>query len=177
MSNEALSQLKRYCNESDNAAFNQFYRSHSGKLWQFLINRGCNEQNAYDLLAEAFIKFIKVVCRDLKSPVALLYRITINLQIDHYRKDKRSPLSYDNEQVDSYPDKAYKFKDEKELTSHLLNKLPIDEQNLMFMRYWTGLTHKEIARIMDIPEGTIRRQNAAIIKKLQQYWQEDANGT
>jgi len=46
--------LQRYCDENDQAAFNRFYRGQSGRLWGFLRSRGCHEEAAYDLVAEAF---------------------------------------------------------------------------------------------------------------------------
>jgi len=177
MQDQARELLDRYCKQADNAAFNSFYRAQSGKLWQFLRGRGCSEEGAYDLLAEAFLKFIQVVCKDLRAPVALLYRIAINLHIDQYRRDKASPVSTDNNSVEIHVvESSTAFNDERDYVQYLMKSLPQDEQNLMFMRYWTGLTHKEIAGILDMPEGTIRRQCAAIIKKLQQRWRKEGNG-
>jgi RNA polymerase sigma factor (sigma-70 family) len=73
-------------------------------------------------------------------------------------------------------DEANNFIDQRDYVEHLMKTLSQDEQNLLFMRYWTGLTHKEIAGTLDMPEGTIRRQCAAIIRKLQQRWQEEGHG-
>ncbi|MBM2830068.1 MAG: polymerase sigma factor RpoE, partial [Gammaproteobacteria bacterium] len=100
MQDQARQLLERYCRQSDNSAFNSFYRSQAGRLWRFLRARGCSEDGAYDLLAEAFLKFIQVVCNDLRAPVALLYRIAINLHIDSYRHDKASPVTTDNDIID-----------------------------------------------------------------------------
>lgn len=176
MPDEARQLLERYCKQADHAAFNSFYRSQSGRLWQFLVNRGCSRDAAYDLLAEAFLKFIQVVCKDLRAPVALLYRIAINLHIDQYRRDKASPVATDNDRLEAAMEQADDFRDERDYLQYLLQSLPRDEQNLLFMRYWTGLTHKEIAGILDMPEGTIRRQCAAIINKLRDRWREEGNG-
>src|SRR3990172_6952187 len=102
MQDHARQLLERYCKNSDNKAFAVFYRSQAGKLWQFLRARGCSGDTAYDLLAEAFLKFLQVVCRDMRAPVALLYRIAINLHIDSYRRDQASPVSTDGERVKQY---------------------------------------------------------------------------
>jgi RNA polymerase sigma-70 factor (ECF subfamily) len=177
MQDQARQLLERYCRNSDHSAFSTFYRSHSGKLWQFMRTRGCNEDAAYDLIAEAFMKFIQVVCNDLRAPVALLYRIAINLHIDEYRRSKSSPVTTDNDLVEEHIAETVPFSDERDYAEYLMKSLPQDEQNLLFMRYWTGLTHKEIAEIMDMPEGTIRRQCATIIKKLRQRWREESNDT
>jgi RNA polymerase sigma-70 factor (ECF subfamily) len=176
MQDQARQLLERYCENSDHTAFNTFYRSQSGKLWQFLRSRGCGDAKAYDLLAETFLKFIQVICNDLRAPLALLYRIAINLHIDSYRRNKSSPITVDTELAEAQAVPTDDFSDQRDYVDHLMKSLLQDEQNLLFMRYWAGFTHKEIAEILDIPEGTIRRQCAAIIKKLQQRWQEENNG-
>jgi RNA polymerase sigma-70 factor (ECF subfamily) len=176
LQNQARQLLERYCKNSDHSAFNSFYRSHSGKLWQFLRSRGCSEDTAYDLLAGAFMKFIQVVCRDLRAPVALLYRIAINLHTDDYRRSKSSPVTIDSDLAEMHAGATVNFDDQRDYLEFLMKTLPQYEQNLLFMRYWSGMTHKEIAAAMNIPEGTIRRQCAAIIKKLQQRWAEEKNG-
>jgi RNA polymerase sigma-70 factor (ECF subfamily) len=166
--------LQRYCREGDKSAFNSFYRSQADRLWRFLRFRGCSEQDAYDLLAEAFLKFIQVVCKDLRSPVALLYRIAVNLQIDAYRRRQTSPIIHDEQQVESRADSHAGAADEREFLRQLIKTLPESEQNLLLMRYWIGLTHKEIARALDSPEGTVRRQCSQAMKKLKKRWQEES---
>src|SRR5581483_8653734 len=80
--------IRSYCAKGDQEAFRRFYRAQAPKLWKFLVARGCPSDEAYDLLAEAFLRFIQTVCRDPRAPVALLYRIAINLRIDSYRRAK-----------------------------------------------------------------------------------------
>ncbi len=175
MQNLAKNLLEQYCKNADNTAFSKFYRLEATRLWQFLRNRGCNEAGAYDLLSETFLKFIQVVCKDLRSPVALLYRIAINSHIDQFRRDKASPIDKIDIDVEQQAEEETEFQDEKEYLQSVIKNLPQDEQNLLFMRYRVGLTHKEIASMMDLPEGTVRRQGASIINKLKQQWQDDVN--
>jgi RNA polymerase sigma-70 factor, ECF subfamily len=175
MQNSAKQLLESYCKDADNNAFTKFYRSESPRLWQFLKNRGCNEDGAYDLLSETFLKFIQVVCKDLRSPVALLYRIAINSHIDSYRRDKASPIDPVNIDIEQQADHKTEYQNQQDYADSLLKNLPQDEQNLLFMRYRVGLTHKEIASMLDLPEGTVRRQCASIINKMKLQWQEDAD--
>jgi RNA polymerase sigma-70 factor, ECF subfamily len=175
MQNSSKQLLEHYCKDADNTAFSKFYRSESPRLWQFLRNRGCSEEGAYDLLSEAFLKFIQVVCKDLHAPVALLYRIAINSHIDSYRRDKASPIDSVDIDVRQQPDHQTEYQNQQDYVESILKKLPQDEQNLMFMRYRVGLTHKEIAKMMELPEGTVRRQCATILNKLKQQWQDDAD--
>jgi len=174
MQNSAKQHLEQYCRNADTEAFSKFYRSESPRLWQFLKNRGCNEDGAYDLLSETFLKFIQVVCTDLRAPVALLYRIAINCHIDSYRRDKASPIDPVFIDIEQQPSNDTGYQNQQDYVESLLKNLPQDEQNLLFMRYRVGLTHKEIAAMLELPEGTVRRQCAAILNRLKQEWQEDS---
>lgn len=163
--------LTKYCQEGDHAAFRTFYRSQANRLWRFLVGRGCDAESAYDLLSESFLKFIQAVCRDPRAPVGLLYRIAINLHIDSHRRRQASPINT----VDA-PEAHTPAASESEEHQHvraLVRNLQENEQNLLLMRYWIGLTHKEIAQALDMPEGTVRRQCAETLSKLRERWEQE----
>ncbi len=156
----------QYCKKGDEEAFNCFYREQSAILWRFLIARGCDRELAYDLLAEAFTHFIQVICRDPSSPKALLYRIAINLHIDHLRKQRsrkeiQNPLAITGDDADL---------EQLVHVRQILATLQETEQNLLLMRYWVGMTYREIAQVLNKPEGTVRRQSAELLNSLQQHW-------
>jgi RNA polymerase sigma-70 factor (ECF subfamily) len=166
--------LENYCRKSDLSAFNTFYRQQVDRLWRYLRARGCSDEDAYDLVSESFLKFIQVVCKELRAPVALLYRIAINLRIDSYRRGRASPLEPGHqESMDQYPADPAAAADLQAYVRGLIKNLPDHEQNLLLLRYWIGLTHKEIAVGLEIPEGTVRRQCAEALNKLKQRWQEE----
>lgn len=162
--------LEHWCRDGDQASFNAFYRSQADRLWRYLRLRGSGPEPAYDLLSEAFLRFIRVICRDPRHPVALLYRIAANLQIDAWRRERASPVQ-PAAGTDPEPATAA-LMDDRETVRKLLRSLPPDEQNLLLLRYWIGLTHKEIAGMLEKPEGTIRRQCAAALRTLRRRWRE-----
>ncbi len=164
--------IKSFCRHNDQDAFQYFYRSQSDRLWRFLCARGANTEQAYDLLAEAFLKFSQNICKDPRAPVAFLYRIAINLHIDSFRRQQARPEDSNTDITEASADPVMPA-DEREWLRRLIKKLPQDEQNLLLMRYWIGLTHREIAENVGLPEGTVRRQAAASLKKLRQYWQDE----
>ena len=166
--------IERYCRQGDQSAFSAFYRQQADRLWRFLVARGCHADGAYDLLSEVFLKFIQAVCKDPRFPVALLYRIAVNAHIDRHRRQVASPVVFDSEQATDMADPQVRNPDDHDYVKTLMDSLPQDEQNLLLMRYWIGLTHKEVANITGMPEGTVRRQTAAAIKKLRQRWGEEA---
>lgn len=163
--------IKSFCNKGDHSSFNRFYRSQADRLWRFLCARGANPEHAYDLLSESFERFLKNICKDPAAPVAYLYRIAINLHIDTHRREQVRPAETNTEVVEAYSEPTQPT-DEREWVRRLVKKLPQDEQNVLLMRYWIGLTHREIAENTGLPEGTVRRQAAASLKKLRQYWPE-----
>lgn len=163
---EARALLEKYCREGSEPAFNHFYRSQSPRLWRFLRFRGVAEDAAYDLVAETFLRFIQVVCNDLRSPRALLYRIASNLNIDNWRRQQTAAAMAAALPTDS----AYDEPAEQVYLRHLISRLPEAEQNLLLMRYWIGLTHQEIAGITGQPAGTVRRQATELLQRLRAQW-------
>ncbi|HKQ31088.1 MAG TPA: sigma-70 family RNA polymerase sigma factor [Burkholderiales bacterium] len=167
---DARALIEAYCGRGDQESFRCFYRDQSGRLWKFLIARGCDRDTAYDLLSEAFLRFIQTVCRDPGSPVALLYRIAVNLRIDGYRRERASPVR----SMETPPEPVVSAEPEDHLQLRtLVSSLPAGEQNLLLLRYWIGLSHKEVAQALELPEGTVRRQCMQTMEKLRKRWNEN----
>lgn len=164
--------LRKYCRDGDHGAFRAFYRAQATRLWRFLVARGCDPDSAYDLLSEAFLRFIQSICKDPSSPVALLYRIAINLHIDSYRRAQTAAIdpSIDPDGVVTQTDAET---DERAYVRDLMGELDASEQNLLLLRYWIGLTHKEIAGMLEVPEGTVRRECAAALNRLRDMWGQE----
>ncbi|MCS3903945.1 RNA polymerase sigma-70 factor (ECF subfamily) [Methylohalomonas lacus] len=167
---EARQLLEHYCREGSQPAFDRFYRQQSGRLWRFLRFRGVAEDAAYDLVAEAFLRFIQVVCKDLRAPVALLYRITLNLRTDAWRRSQTASDYAAGMSVQGHHDEPA----EQIHLRRLIGRLPESEQNLLLMRYWIGLTHREIAEATGQPAGTVRRRTAELLEQLRQEWEQDS---
>lgn len=163
--------VRRWCRKGDEAAFSDFYRGHSERLWRFLVARGVDRETAYDVLADAFERWMGSVCRDPRAPVALLYRIAINRATDlHRRRRVREPADpVDPATLGAPADDVGLSHD----TDTLLAELPQDEQNLLLLRYWVGLTHREVAAVLEKPEGTIRRETARILHRLRERLDDD----
>lgn len=171
-SEEAKRLIEQYCASNDEDAFRVFYRSQADRLWRYLVARGCGTEDAYDVLSETFLKFSQTVCKDPRSPVALLFRIATNQNIDRYRREKASPVETtdDSNSLDFAVEGA---PEDHDTVRRLTKKLPEREQNLLLMRYWIGLTHRELAEVLDLPEGTVRRQCAQVIKNLRERWEQE----
>lgn len=157
--------IRHWCRSGDDAAFDRFYTAQAPALWRFVVLRGVDREEAYDLVADAFARFIGSACRRPDAPRALLYRIALNLVTDWFRRRRVRPVS------GIEPDGLRHGQPPAELAEEarrLLASLDPGEQNLLLMRYWLGMTHREIAAALEIPEGTARRQAAALLNRMQE---------
>ena len=157
--------LRKYCKRGDQAAFTRFYEQQAPKLWRFFLARGCDSDTAYDLLSETFLRFIQTVCQNPAAPIPLLYRIAQNLRIDLFRREQHRPVPVDPAVFSDIPAEDTDSH-EMHQTLKALQNLSEHEQNLLLMRYWVGMNHKETAQAMDLPEGTVRRQAVAALYRL-----------
>ena len=159
--------IRRWCGSGDPDAFHAFYTTQAERLWRFLVARGSDEETAYDVVADAFERFVRRVCRDPAHPVAFLYRIAINRATDLARRravrEPATPLEPDAQAAADGRAAANEAAKDLEI---LLAPLAPAEQDLLLLRYWVGLTHAEAARVLDIPEGTARRRFAGLLRRL-----------
>lgn len=161
---DPVTSIRHWCRTGDERAFHAFYTGQAERLWRFLVARGSDEETAYDVVADAFERFVGTVCRDPEYPVALLYRIAINRATDLARRQAvREPgMPVD---PDTRGGSAEATEARAELEG-LLGGLDAREQDLLLLRYWVGLTHREAARVLDLPEGTLRRRSAELVRRL-----------
>ena len=142
-----------------------------------------NAEDARDLTQEAFVKAF----RNLKSFrlessfYTWLYRIAMNLAIDHTRKQKRRETKEFDEQVGTRnsegdlseihraesPRKALERKQLMAAINDALQKLPEEQRQIVVLREVQGLSYREISEVMDIPEGTVMSRLYYARKKLQ----------
>lgn len=163
---DPVTSIRRWCRTGDEQAFHAFYTQQADRLWRFLLARGSDEETAYDIVADAFERFVRTVCRDPEYPVALLYRIAINRATDLARRRAvREPAPPADPDAQTGSADAAEARVELE---NLLGGLDVREQDLLLLRYWVGLTHREAARVLDLPEGTLRRRSAELVRRLRQ---------
>ncbi len=155
--------IRRWCRDGDERRFEEFYHAHATPLWRLLVLRGVERDDAYDIVAEAFGRFVGQVCKRPQSPRALLYRIALNLATDRFRRQQVRAVA------DTDPDALGGGAPPPELPEdarRLLAGLDPGERDLLLMRYWLGMTHREVARALDVPEGTVRRRAAGLLNRM-----------
>ncbi|WP_297090289.1 sigma-70 family RNA polymerase sigma factor [uncultured Draconibacterium sp.] len=151
---------------------------HKSRVFSYILLIVKNQELAEDIFQDTFIKVIRSLKRgkyiENGKFVSWVLRIAHNLIIDHFRKEKlQGTISNDSTDVDIF--NSQKFSEQtiedqmvyaqilKEV-KHLVNELPEDQQQVIHMRHYMGLSFKEIAEQTDVSINTaLGRMRYALI--------------
>lgn len=140
-------------------------------LYNFGYHLAYNDADANDLVQETFLKAYRFIdsYQEGTNAKAWLFRILKNAFINQYRKRSRQPQQVDYEDFTHYQEGDDRgFSNVLDLReelfqnmmgdeiSHALNSLPVDFRTVVLLCDIEGFTYEEIAKIMDIPIGTVR---------------------
>ncbi len=134
-------------------------RRHKSRVFSYILLIVKNKELAEDIFQETFIKVIRSLKRgkyiDNGKFVSWVLRISHNLIIDHFRKEKlRGTISNDSLSVDIFNSRKFSEDtiEDQLVTSQILNEvkelineLPEDQQQVIYMRHYQELSFKEIA--------------------------------
>ncbi len=156
----------------DVAAFDRLILKYRERVFGVVYNLTANREDASDLTQDAFIKAFQSINRFQGhcSFFTWLYRIAVNTTLSHLRKNRmRSFFSLEKLQEDGtnaqvleqLTDKRGADRDTylhelKEKLNEALQKLSIPHRTVITLFEIDGLSHSEIAEVMDCSEGTVR---------------------
>lgn len=132
---------------------------HKNRVFSYIVLIVKNQELAEDIFQETFIKVIRSLKRGKYTEngkfVSWVLRISHNLIIDHFRKEKlKGTISNDSSDIDIF--NSQKFSEEtiedQMVTAQILSEvkdliqeLPEDQQQVIYMRHYMGLSFKEIS--------------------------------
>ncbi|MDH5415515.1 MAG: RNA polymerase sigma factor [Flavobacteriaceae bacterium] len=173
----SLEELINSCKRKDHKAQSQIYQLYAGKLFALCLKYSKNYQEAQDNLQNGFITiFDKIEQYNFKGSFeGWLRRIVINTALQTYRQ--KNVLNLITEDI---PEQVEIEIDEEEVSLDYLLKLIQELPNryrLVFNLYvLDGYSHKEIAKMLDISEGTsksnLSRSRVILRNKIELYQSE-----
>ncbi len=157
-------------------------------LYNFAFNLTYSEADANDLVQETYLKAFRFIDKYIEgtNAKAWLFKILKNAFINQYRKESKRPskvdfediVSYQNEEDSKYSgyidlrQEIYQTMMGDEVTN-AVNALPVDFRAVILLCDIEGFTYEEIAKIIDIPIGTVRsrlhRARNMLKEKLKDY--------
>jgi RNA polymerase sigma factor (sigma-70 family) len=157
-------------------------------LYNFAFHLTYNEDDANDLVQETYMKAFRFIDKYIAgtNAKAWLFKILKNAFINQYRKKSKRPQNVDYEEIAIYHDseeEGYtKYTDLREEifegmmgdeVTIAINSLPIDFRTVILLCDVEDFTYEEIAKITDIPIGTVRsrlhRARNMLKDKLKEY--------
>lgn len=167
--------LARDCKRGNKEAQRKVFEKYYGLMLAICIRYSNNREVARDLLQDGFIKIFEKIEQfdESFSFIGWMKRIMVNNAIDHYRKNARNPKEDDEVAL------INKTSDDDVISDISYNEilkciqlLPNGYRTIFNMYVIEGYTHKEIADLLGIAEGTSKSQlnkaKAILRKKIEE---------
>ncbi|MFC3810660.1 sigma-70 family RNA polymerase sigma factor [Lacihabitans lacunae] len=186
---EELESKPRYSPEEQYRVFDKEFMPHIDSMYNFAFRLTNDEDDANDLVQDTYLKAYRFInsFQEGTNAKAWLFRILKNSFINDYRKKSKEPSKVDYQEVEA----VYNSNEDAEFesTSDLrieavqdligdevamaLNGLPVDFRTVIILCDIEGFTYEEMAKILDIPIGTVRsrlhRARNLLKEKLRSY--------
>lgn len=152
--------------------FGVLYDQYLKPIYNFVYFRTHHKPTAEDITSLVFTKALENITSFSNSRgkfSSWLYQIARNAVIDHYRSFKETGNMEDawdlgsNENIER--DTEAKMNLEK--VSKYLVGLPKLQREIVIMRVWDGLSHKEIAEILNISEANSKVTFSRVVAKME----------
>lgn len=161
-------------------------------LYNFAYRLTLDEDDANDLVQETYLKAYRFFdyFEQGTNAKAWLFRILKNSFINEFRKKSKQPAKVDYSEVEGYYNTEDVEGDNGVATTtdmrsesvqdligdevaSALNTLPVDFRTVIILCDLEGFTYEEMAKILDIPIGTVRsrlhRARNSLKEKLEKY--------
>lgn len=179
---------QNYTDKEKQHIFDNEFMPHINSMYNFAYRLTLDEDDAKDLLQDTYLKAFRFIdsFQQGTNAKAWLFRILKNSFINDYRKRSKEPSKVDYQEVESF----YNSEDvDRQITpdlrvealqdmigdeiSNALNALDVDFRTVIILCDLEGFKYDEMARILDIPIGTVRsrlhRARNLLKDKLSEY--------
>lgn len=167
--------LFRMLQQGSTAAFEELFVRYETRLVGYAARYVGSVDLAQDVCQEVFLKLIRKPPRMLfsESLAPWLFRVARNLAIDKRRSTKfeiPEERSVNEPVEDGDPLRNLSSKSDLEHLRHLVAALPESLREVVELRIHGEVSFKEIARILDIPQGTALWRMHRALKVLRTMW-------
>ena len=168
--------VKEYIN-GDNFSFEILLHRHKNRVFAFIMSKIKNKDISEDIFQDTYVKVVNSLQRGKYNEegkfLPWVMRISHNLVIDHFRKQKKMHMIRSNSDFDIFDvikdneinidEKLIKDQVYYDLKS-LIELLPTDQKEVLKMRYFEELSFKKIAQTIDVSINTaLGRMRYALI--------------
>ncbi|PKH67419.1 RNA polymerase subunit sigma-24 [Flavobacterium sp. ALD4] len=148
-------------------ALSTLIKRHESRIYGFIYSKISDKDISNDIFQDTFIKVIKTLKSNSYNEegkfLPWVMRISHNLIIDHFRRNKKMPLFRETEEFsifsimsDDSPTIENKIiADQVEMDiKKLIEELPADQKEVLVMRMYQDMSFKEISEITGVSINT-----------------------
>ena len=179
-------ELVERCQADDMSAFQVLVERYQQRATRLAYRYVRNQEDARDVTQEAFIRAFRSIkeFRNESQFYTWLYRILVNLSLDHLRRNKvqaseyedglmlRSQSAAEAQQKRTNPREELWKKQRQDAIVEAIASLPDDQKTTVILREIDGLSYEEIAQVTRVPIGTVMSRLFYARKKLQEKLKE-----
>ena len=176
-------ELVLLCRRGDSTAFETLVKRYEKKVYWIAYNLVGSAEDARDLAQEAFLRVFRSLDKfDLRySFYTWLYRIAVNLSIDHLRKKGKSGVvSLEEFPVDPAtdvpPDRGLRNDELKKRIQRTLDALPAKYKTVIVLRDVEEMSCEEIAKIINCTNATTRWRLHKARELFRARWEQLGHG-
>src|SRR6187402_3230758 len=162
-----------------NSAFKKIYESTHPKVYHFVLRLSWNNKElTHDIVQDCYIRLWNTVeiPDEEVNYLPLLYTISKNLLINAHRKtlaeqrkEKEWQRTLSNEEDDS-TNMYLRHKKSNEIMEEMLAQMPERRRKIYLLCKEEGLSHKEIASLLNISKDTVEQQINLSLKYLRKEY-------
>jgi len=142
--------------------FSDIYDKYIDKIYRFVFLKVDSEPIAQDITSETFTRTLEYINKNsgnnikIENIQAFLYRTATNAVIDYYRQKSRQNVPLNEFNVRDASSMTSEQKTQIVIIRDALQKLEGEQADVVMWHYVEDLSIKEIAEMLNKPEGTVR---------------------
>lgn len=160
--------LVERCLRGEDAAWETIVSAYGKRIFNLSYRYTGRKEEAEDLTQEAFIRVyqnLKTYRPEAGNFVNWLLTLSRNVIIDRYRQTRRFRQTGGSEELEALnieddrlpdPQRAAEQEEAAEFLHEGLRSLPVELREALILRDIEGMAYEEIARLMSVPEGTVK---------------------
>jgi RNA polymerase sigma-70 factor, ECF subfamily len=146
--------------------YSDLYQRHAPGLFAYVYRQTASREDAEDIVLDVFLMVLRqsdFATFDEQKQLAWLWTITRNKLVDRYRRNTRQqnvpidPLAdmlYEDDELS--PEREHLRHEEYMQLHRTIRALPIEQQEILQLRFGSGLRCAEIALVLNKSEGAVR---------------------
>jgi RNA polymerase sigma-70 factor (ECF subfamily) len=156
--------------QGDTSSLGVLVRRWEGPLFRFVFRLIQRHDDAQDVCQETFLRVLRRADRFREGSrfSTWMYQIALNLCRDRRRRDRRwSRVVVDHELDESTapvhdfrggsgPERNAERREAQDRVRRAMDSIPREQREVLILKEFEGLRFREIARILDCPESTVK---------------------